>query len=110
MVQKQTGRLIERATKRIPLLRRVPVVKLILASQVVLIAREHFERLELHERRRIVELLRDAHGLPRNLTAAEQDELRELVAKTEPRLFAGRAAEQLSPVPLPDRIFRGGDT
>jgi hypothetical protein len=107
MPSKNTGRIIERATKRIPLLRQVPVVKLIMASQVVLIAREHIEKLEVRERRRIVELLRDAHGMPGNLSPAEQNELRALVAKAEPRLFAGLVADQISPVPLPDRVIRG---
>jgi hypothetical protein len=34
----------------------------------------------------------------------ERRELRELVAKLDPRAFAGGAADRLSPVPLPKRL------
>lgn len=99
--------MIERVTRRIPGLRLIPVVKLLAAAEIIMIARDHIERLELHERRRLVELLRIGHGRPGNLSAVERDELHELVAKAEPRLFAGLVAEQLSPVGLPRRLVRG---
>jgi hypothetical protein len=103
----RSGRAIERVTRRVPGLRMVPVVKLLMAAQILMIAREHIEKLEPRERHRLVELLRTGHGRPRNLTAAEHDELQELVAKAQPRLFAGLVAEQLSPVRLPRRLVRG---
>jgi hypothetical protein len=64
-------------------------------------------RLEPQERRRLVGLLRAGRGRPRNLSPAERDELHELVAKAEPRLFAGLVADKLSPVKLPKRVVRG---
>jgi hypothetical protein len=99
--------MIERVTRRVPGLRVIPVVKLLAAAEIILIAREHIEKLEPHERRRIVELLRIGHGRPSKLTATERDELHGLVAKAEPRLFAGLVADRLSPVSLPARVIRG---
>ncbi len=107
MPSKRAARMVERVTRRIPGLRVIPVVKLLAAAEIILIAREHIERLEPYERRRIVELLRIGYGRPRNLSPAEREELQELVAKAEPRLFAGLVAEQLSPVGLPRRIVQG---
>jgi hypothetical protein len=54
-----------------------------------------------------VELLREGRGRPRNLSEEERAELSALVAKAEPRLFAGSVANWLSPVPLPKRLVRG---
>ena len=107
MPAKRTGRLIQRVTRKVPLLRSVPVVKLLAAAEIIVIARDHLAMLEPHERRRIVELVRAGRGRPRNLSEAERDELHELVAKAEPRLFAGLVADKLSPVRLPRRIVRG---
>jgi hypothetical protein len=102
--------MVERVTRRVPGLKLVPVVKLLLAAEIVMIAREHIEKLDPGERHRLVELLRAGHGRPSNLSAAERDELQELVAKAEPRLFAGLIAEQLSPFTLPQRLVRGRRT
>lgn len=96
-----------RGVRRIPGLRRLPVLKLLAAGEVALLARSHIGKLDPVERRRFLELLRKGHGRPRNLSAAERDELSELVAKAEPRLFAGLAADKFSPVPLPRRLVRG---
>lgn len=76
-------------------------------ADVALLAREHIERLTPAERRRLVLLVRDARGRKRNLSDREREELEQLVAKAEPRLFAREAAERISPVPLPKR-FRPG--
>lgn len=103
----RAGRTIERVTRRIPGLKLIPVVKLLAAAQIIMIAREHIEKLEPDERRRLVELIRTGHGRARNLSAAEQDELHVLVAKAEPRLFTGLVAEQFVPVRLPQRLVRG---
>lgn len=107
MAGRLTHLAVEGVSKRIPGLRRLPAARIILAAEVLVLAREHFEKLEPRERRRIVQLLRTAHGRPRNLTAAQHDELAGLVAKAEPRLLAGLAAEKLSPVPLPKRVIYG---
>jgi hypothetical protein len=100
--------LIQRATRRVPGLRRLPVAKLLVLGEVTLLTREHVTRLEPHERRRVLELLlRTGHGRLRNLSAAERAELNLLVAKADPRLFAGLVADKLSPVKLPKRVVRG---
>ena len=98
---------IARGASRVPGLRRLPVFKLLAIGEIALLARTHIARLDRKERRRLVELMRKGRGRTRNLTEAERDELQRLVAKTEPRLFAGLAADRLSPVPLPRRITRG---
>lgn len=107
MPSRRAGRAIELITRRIPGLRVIPVVKLLAAAEIVLIARDHIEKLQPHERRRVVELLRAGRGRPRNLSAAERYELQELVAKAEPRLLLGLIADELSPVRLPRRLVRG---
>ncbi len=98
---------IERFTKRIPGLRKLPAATLIEIGEIILLAREHLAKLEPHERRRVVRLMRTGRGRPRNLTRAERDELAFLIAKAEPRLFFGLAAEKLSPVSLPRRVVYG---
>jgi hypothetical protein len=103
----RAGRLLARAAQRVPGLRQVPVLKLLVAAEIVLLARDHVSKLEPHERRRVIELLRIGRGRTRNLSPAERDELRDLVAKAEPRLLAGLVAEKLSPVRLPRRLVRG---
>jgi hypothetical protein len=93
--------------RRVPGLRRLPVLKLLAIGEIALLAHAHVQKLEPAERRRLVELLRQGRGRRSNLSAAERDELARLVAKAEPRLFAGAAADRLSPVPLP-RLVREG--
>lgn len=100
-------RSLERATSRVPGIRRVPVVKLITVAQVGLMARDHVLRLTPAERRRLLELIRATKGRPSKLGCDERDELAELVAKLEPRLLAGEAVGKLSPVWLPERVLRG---
>lgn len=103
MVTKAVGQ----AATRIPGLRRLPVMKLLAIGEVALLARQHIELLDQRERRRLVTLLRQGRGRPHNLSPAERDELNALVAKAEPRLFAGVAADRFSPIPLPRRVVRG---
>jgi hypothetical protein len=99
---------VGRATGKIPGLRRLPVLRLLAIGEVMLLARDHLGKLEPDERRRLVELLRRGRGRPHNLSARDRDELVALIGKAEPRLFAGVAAEKLSPVRLPKRFVRGG--
>jgi hypothetical protein len=82
-------------------------MKLMAFAEVAKLAREHIERLEPQERRRVVLLLKKARGRGSNLSRRERDELARLVAKAEPRLFAGHAADLISPVPLPKRVIEG---
>ncbi|MBV8941968.1 MAG: hypothetical protein JO240_09570 [Solirubrobacterales bacterium] len=96
------------ASKRVvPGLRAIPVARLLLAAEIVLLAHDHVAHLDPAERRRIVQLVRKGHGRRRNLTESERDELAALVAKAEPRLFVGHAAQTLSPMPLPKWIVEG---
>jgi hypothetical protein len=104
MPSSKLTRRVGRAAEHVPGLRRVPVMRLLLLGEVVLLARDHIERLNPPERRRLVVLMRKAHGRPRNLNARERRELEDLVAKADPKLFAQEAAEKLSPVPLPKRF------
>lgn len=90
-----------------PALKRVPVLKLLAAAELVLLARDHAARLTPAERRRLVALVRIGRGRRRNLSPEHQQELAALIAKTEPRALVGTAAERLSPVPLPRRLLYG---
>jgi hypothetical protein len=85
----------------------VPIFKVLAVGEIALLARSHIRRLEPAERRRFVELLRKGRGRSSRLAPDERDELQRLVAKAEPRLFAGMAADRLSPVPLPRRLVHG---
>jgi hypothetical protein len=73
------------------------VARLIAVAELVLLVREHITRLEPHERRRVIELVRRGRGRPGRLTPRERRELATLVAKAEPRLFATTAAKKLVP-------------
>jgi hypothetical protein len=95
------------AANRVPGLRRVPVFKLLVAGEVLLLAREHVRGLAPSERHRLIELVRLGRGRPSRLSESERQELAALIAKLEPRLLAGEAVDKLSPVPLPQRLVYG---
>jgi hypothetical protein len=99
--------MVEMVTRKIPGLKQIPIVKVLALAEVALIARDHVTRLEPQERRRLLHLVRVGRGRPQRLTDSEREELRQLVAKAEPRLFVGEVAEKLSPVKLPQRVVRG---
>jgi hypothetical protein len=75
-------------------LRTVPAARLVVLGELLLLAREHLAKLEPHERRRIVELVRRGRGRPRNLTDRDRRELARLVEKAEPREFLRSAAKR----------------
>lgn len=102
-----TTHLISRTAGRVPGLRRLPIFKLFMLAEVALLARDQLGRLDPTERRRLVELVRQGRGRSRNLGPEERKELAVLVAKVEPRAFAGQAIDRLSPVPLPKRLVHG---
>jgi hypothetical protein len=106
-VHPATYLVVNQVAKRVRVLRNVPVVKLLAIAEIVLLARDHIERLTQGERRRVVELVRMGRGRPSRLSPRDRDELSRLVAKAQPREFVGEAANKLSPVPLPDRIVHG---
>ncbi|MBV8711179.1 MAG: hypothetical protein JOY56_05350 [Solirubrobacterales bacterium] len=95
------------AVKPFKAVRAIPVGKLLAAAQVVMLARRHWHQLEPTERRRLITLVRMAKGRRGNLSRNEWLELAHLVAKADPRGFAGLAAERFSPLPLPGRVTRG---
>lgn len=81
-------------------LRRLPVARLIAAAEVIVLAKEHLNRLGPHERRRLVDLIKLARFHRGHLTRRERRELSDLLAKTEPRLFLNRAAQKVTGVPI----------
>jgi len=87
--------------------RHLPAARLLVAAQMLMLAREHVTMLEPSERRRVIELVRRGHGRRGNLTDAERDELADLIAKTAPRQFVGTVAKRVSPLPLPNRLVYG---
>jgi hypothetical protein len=93
--------------RRLPGLRRLPVFKLLAVAEIALLARDHVSKLDAQERRRLLELVGKGRGRNRNLSEDERTELSGLVAKAQPRRFAGMAADKLSPIPLPRRIVDG---
>jgi hypothetical protein len=92
---------VGRAARRLPGLRRLPIMRLLVLGEVIMIARTHLERLTPQERRRFVVLMRAAKGRPSTLSGGDHGELQALIAKVEPKLFAAAAADKLSPVPIP---------
>ena len=80
--------------------RRLPLFKLLAIAQVALLTHRHLTRLNGHERRRLAQLV----GRGPRLRAPERRELRTLVGKLEPWMFAVGAADAFSPVPLPKRL------
>ncbi|MFZ1994476.1 MAG: hypothetical protein WAU75_10220 [Solirubrobacteraceae bacterium] len=98
---------LSKTVGRLPGLRRVPVVKLLSAAEVALLARDHLARLSPRERRRLVSLVRVGRGGRSRLTAAEREELEGLLAKLQGRQLVGEAIDRLSPVPLPRRLVFG---
>jgi hypothetical protein len=76
-------------------LRAVPAARLIVLGELLLLAREHLAKLEPHERRRVVQLVRLGRGRPRNLSERDRRELARLVEKAEPREFAASAVKRM---------------
>ena len=95
------------AARHVPGLKRIPVLKLLALAEVLLLARDHVMWLTPPERRRFLQLVRLGRGRRRNLSDVERLELATLIAKMEPRLFAGATVDKLSPLPLPRRLLYG---
>jgi hypothetical protein len=87
--------------------RGVPVAQVLTLAQVAMLARQHWRKLEPAERRRLMALIRRAGARRGHLSAGDRAELNRLVAKADPRMFAGLVAQRFSPVPLPRRFVRG---
>jgi hypothetical protein len=85
----------------------VPVVALLLAADILQMLWRHLTMLDAAQRRRLLALVRQAHGRPSSLGELERQELAGLLARLEPRVFAGSAIRRVSPVPLPKRLLYG---
>ncbi len=101
------NRSIGKVAERVPGVRRIPVVALLSAAEVAMLAKDHVQRLTPAERRRLVTLVRTGRGRRSRLADPERDELEALVHKLAPRELLGAAADHLSPVPLPRRLTYG---
>jgi hypothetical protein len=102
-----SNHLLAHGLGRIPGLKRLPVLRLLAVAEIAMLAKRHVEHLTPVERRRLIQLVRTSRGRKGNLSEAERRELARLVHKMEPRLFAGAAADKLSPIPLPRRFTQG---
>ena|SRR5436853_335712 len=97
------GPLITRTLSGARSLRRLPVARVLALAELAVLFREHLNKLEPHERRRLAELVRRGRGRPSSLSAKERRELSALVAKAEPRVFFNSAAQKVTGVPVPRR-------
>jgi hypothetical protein len=95
----------QRVVKRLS--RGLPIVQVWTFAHLAALAGRHFGQLTPPERRRLLHLVRAGRGRPSRLGEREAAEVRGLVGKLEPRLFAGTAATRLSPIPLPKRVLFG---
>lgn len=91
------------------LVRGVPVMRIIAAAEVAMLAKDHLTRLDHTQRNRLLALVRKARGRPSALSEDEREELASLVALLEPRRLLADAADKVSPVPLPERLLHGRD-
>jgi hypothetical protein len=89
---------LARAAERLPGLRRLPLARLVIVAELAILAKAHFDRLKPAERRRLLILLRDARGVPKNLSDRDRREFEKLVAKLDPKMFANTAVDKFSPV------------
>lgn len=89
------------------LTRGIPVLALLSAAEVLKLATEHLGKLEPQERRRLASLVGELRHGPGALGAGDRAELARLLAKLEPRIFAGSLVRQFSPVPVPERLAYG---
>ena len=95
------AQLAGRALQRVPGLRMLPVVRLIMAAEVLLIGKHHLDRITPDERATLIRLVSKGRGRPSKLSDAEQLELHAIVEKLEPRIFLAEAADKISPVGVP---------
>ncbi len=94
-----------RAAERVPGLRMLPVVRLIMAAEVLVLGKHHFDRITPEERGQVIRLVAKAKGRPKNLSEQEQLELTKIVEKLEPRLFLAEATDRISPVGVPSPVL-----
>lgn len=107
MASERVTNSVDRFARKVPGLRRVPVVVLIGVAEVILMTREHVAHLTPAERRRLITLVRIGRGRRSRLTEAQRRELAALLDKMEARGLVGDAVTRLSPVRLPRRLLYG---
>lgn len=95
------------AIEHVPGLRWVPVVKLLAAAELALLAHDHLVRLTPAERRRLLVLVRTGRGRRSRLTPGQRGELESILFKLAPRQLMGDAVDRLSPLHLPRRLLYG---
>jgi hypothetical protein len=91
-----------RIARRIPGVRRIPIMWVLTVAEAVVATRRHWTGLDPHTRRRLRELVVKSRGRPSNLTAAEKRELRALVGN----LNLTRLGRDLATVARPGRRRR----
>jgi hypothetical protein len=101
------NRSIAKVAGRVPGVRAIPLVGLLSAAEVAMLARDHYTRLNPAERARLRHLVKTGRGRTDRLTDRERGELEGLLTKLAPRELLGGAADKLSPVPLPRRLLYG---
>jgi hypothetical protein len=84
--------------------RKFPVARLLLAAEVLLLARRHLVKLDARERRRVIELVRRGRLRRGRLTERERRELHRLINKMEPREFVNTASKKLVGVQVPGHL------
>ncbi len=94
-----------KAAQRVPGLKMLPVVRLLMAAEVLVIGKHHFDRITPAERGQVIRLVAKAKGRPKNLSEQEQIELTAIVEKLEPRLFLAEATDKISPVGVPSPVL-----
>ena len=84
------------------IVKAIPFFRLLAIGKTVLLVRRHVRKLDASDRHRLAELVRKGRGM----SPAEREELRHVLAKLEPRVFAAAAAETFSPVHVPRWVKR----
>lgn len=65
---------------------------MLIAWEIVHVAREHWKELDPGDRKRLTELLRKSKGNPQNLSEKERTQLREVAMRLQILRFARNAA------------------
>lgn len=83
------------------------MARMLIVAELIILLRDHMNRLEPDERRRLVALVRQGRGMPKRLSTRERRELVDLLAKTEPKAFVNRAARKVAGVGSPKGKGKG---
>jgi hypothetical protein len=94
-----------RVAQRVPGLRMLPVVRLLMAAEVLVVGKHHLDRITPNERGQLIALLAKAKGRPKNLSEEDQVVMAAIVEKLEPRLFLATATDKISPVGVPSPVL-----